>query len=700
VPTQTVTVPGGGATVNALNVTSTLVGAVVTPGTVTGTGTLTVTSGAILTSGGAIGRIDAPIAFPSGVEGVLHLQQTTVFANTVSGDNGVTKTGGGQWAIVENGNSSTYTGVTTLQGGVTTFTGNLPADGVTPSAFGISTSPIVLQPGAGSMALRAQGNVVIDRNLLVENYDTGTPTVGTPTIAGFGNAVGSETVVMNGNIVLNRNLRLEFDPTPLATINGVISGTGQLSDAFGSGQILNASNSFSGGINGTSGVYLAGNDFAFGSGPIYGAGSVNATGGLVALPQLGAVNGPKTIANTLIFQRGMQFSGSETVTYTGEVNLNSVGLFFVTGTAPAIFTGNLINGGVDKQGSGTMILASASSYPSNTIVRAGTLQVGNGGTSGVLGAGAVSLTGGTLAFNRSDSIVVPNNMAGTTVATTGSVALPATSGQVTLSGSLSNINVSVAGGELRTVQPLISTNGAISVTGGKAVINTGAAGVDGIAARVTAASAVTGGVIEIAGSGKTVVTGALTVGSGGFVDLKANDLIVLGGNVAGIRSLVAEWLTGDGGLPGDTGLGSSEAFYTVDGAFATLAVYDNSGTGGSATFTNFNGIAVAPTDVLVKYTYRGDTDLNGIVDATDIANVLKGLQGLGTGWAFGDVNYDGVVDFFDLGLAQTSLLGQGAPLGRAAGFGGGIELGGGVIPEPASLGLILAAAPLMSRRRR
>jgi len=202
------------------------------------------------------------------------------------------------------------------------------------------------------------------------------------------------------------------------------------------------------------------------------------------------------------------------------------------------------------------------------------------------------------------------------------------------------------------------------------------------------------GKLRVAPNSGTSVVSTLSVTGSGFVDLTDNDLIVRGTSVAAVRNLVAQWRTASSGLPGSVGLGSSLSFYSAEGAFTTLAVYDNSIAG--QTRTTFNGIAVSPSDVLVKYTYLGDTNLDGAVNATDIARILQGMNGQGTGWNFGDVNYDGAINALDLGRAMAALRGQGAPL-AGSNLGGA---GGGAIPEPASLAPMLAAAALLERRRR
>ena len=61
---------------------------------------------------------------------------------------------------------------------------------------------------------------------------------------------------------------------------------------------------------------------------------------------------------------------------------------------------------LNKTGSGTLVLAASNSYTGSTTVSGGTLQIGNGGTTGNLGTatdGIAISNGATLAFNRSDN---------------------------------------------------------------------------------------------------------------------------------------------------------------------------------------------------------------------------------------------------------------------------------------------------------
>jgi fibronectin-binding autotransporter adhesin len=82
-------------------------------------------------------------------------------------------------------------------------------------------------------------------------------------------------------------------------------------------------------------------------------------------------------------------------------------------TAYTLTGGGIAGGGaLTKDGTAKVILANNNSYAGTTTVNDGILQIGNGGTSGTLGLGAISLNGGTLSFNRSDSSKVLASIGG------------------------------------------------------------------------------------------------------------------------------------------------------------------------------------------------------------------------------------------------------------------------------------------------
>jgi hypothetical protein len=121
-------------------------------------------------------------------------------------------------------------------------------------------------------------------------------------------------------------------------------------------------------------------------------------------------------------------------------------------------------------------------------------------------------------------------------------------------------------------------------------------------------------------------------------------------------------------------------------------------------YSTFDGATTSKGDVLVKFTYYGDTNLSGAIDGSDYTAIDNGYLNHLTGWANGDFNYDGVVDGSDYTLIDNAFNSQGAslaaevatPTAQIAG-----APGGSAVPEPSTLGLLgIGAVGLLGRRRR
>jgi hypothetical protein len=199
---------------------------------------------------------------------------------------------------------------------------------------------------------------------------------------------------------------------------------------------------------------------------------------------------------------------------------------------------------------------------------------------------------------------------------------------------------------------------------------------------------------------------ALNIGAAGIVDLKDNDLVV---DYSGTSPLGSFSGTAYTGLTGK--LASAYNYSAWDGygltttmpdalaGVTTLAIAEAADVlflSGTDTQL-WGGQTVDATSLLVKYTYAGDLNLDGLVDATDYGILDNSFQFPGTyeGYAYGDINFDGVIDASDYGILDNSFQVQGPPL-TTSGLAGVTA-----VPEPGSACLLLGlAGALWARRRR
>jgi hypothetical protein len=167
-----------------------------------------------------------------------------------------------------------------------------------------------------------------------------------------------------------------------------------------------------------------------------------------------------------------------------------------------------------------------------------------------------------------------------------------------------------------------------------------------------------------------LVTGTLSVDTGGTLDLADNDMIVLDGDAGtwdgseytGITGLVAQGRNG-GGWDG-TGIISSDASTTDDlTMLAVVSAADPFNLSGTQTAT-FDGETVTATSVIVKFTYGGDANIDGKLNIDDYGRIGAeiGQSGSVFGWYNGDFNYDGKINIDDEAILDGNVGRQGAPL--------------------------------------
>jgi len=166
----------------------------------------------------------------------------------------------------------------------------------------------------------------------------------------------------------------------------------------------------------------------------------------------------------------------------------------------------------------------------------------------------------------------------------------------------------------------------------------------------------TGATVKLPASGfRVLVTDALSISGTGRLDIFDNQVIV---NYTGaspinaIEALIASarnggaW-TGNGVIssnariadPKNLGIGAIEAtdYFTVYGAGAQFADQ-----------------TIDDTAVLLKTTYYGDTDFNGIVNFDDYSRTDAGFNSSRTGWFNGDFDMNDSVNFDDYSLIDLA----------------------------------------------
>jgi hypothetical protein len=75
----------------------------------------------------------------------------------------------------------------------------------------------------------------------------------------------------------------------------------------------------------------------------------------------------------------------------------------------------------------------------------------------------------------------------------------------------------------------------------------------------------------------------------------------------------------------------------------------------------FGGHVIDNTAVLVKYTYYGDADFNGVVNFDDYSRLDAGFNQGRSGWVNGDFDGNGAVNFDDYALIDLAFNTQTAP---------------------------------------
>jgi autotransporter-associated beta strand protein len=424
------------------------------------------------------------------------------------------------------------------------------------------------------------------------------------------------------------------------------------------------------------------------------------------------ISAPSTLVSNLAVT--VQTFG-DGVTLSGNIN-GSGGLIAVGpgGGIPSLTLSgsNTYTGGTDVE-HGNLTLGSAGALPANTAlilsakdVPAGVLDLnGNSASLSSIVVTTSSLTGSTQAMAQ---IINSNSAAGTVTLTyNGNISNPSI-----FSGHINDSNGS--GG---STTALLINSGSLTLTSTNTYA--GSTNVSGGSLTLGAANALPGATNLIIGSGASVIASnlgtenAVVLGSlsdTGKLDLNNNALDIHTTTASAVNALLASGYN-RGHWNGATGIVSTTAASDTTHLTALGSIVNDNGSGtplygsGGTIAPTFDGATPAVGDLLVKLTYYGDTNLDGVVDGSDYTRIDNGSLNHLTGWSNGDFNYDGVVNGSDYTLIDNAFNTQGASLAALVAGPSAVATaqiaGGSAVPEPASLAtLALGAATLLGRRRR
>jgi autotransporter-associated beta strand protein len=168
-----------------------------------------------------------------------------------------------------------------------------------------------------------------------------------------------------------------------------MSGTGALTKNSNGTLTLTGNSSYSGGTTLNTGTIVIGHANAAGSGMIT---QTDATS-LLKIDTTGTISNAMSVYNVL---------ATQSATLSGAITVNNATWDIETGDTLTISGAVSGNGGVTKNGGGSLVLNGTNTYNGSTVVNAGIL---NAASAGALGSNnTVQVTGGTLLVTADDAI--------------------------------------------------------------------------------------------------------------------------------------------------------------------------------------------------------------------------------------------------------------------------------------------------------
>ena len=709
-----------GAGTGNLNVNG---GTLVITGANSYTGTTNINSGAglVLDNASNTGTISASSTLSIGGTFVYARTDSPTFANVLNGNGAFRQIGGGTMTLTAD--NSGYSGAiqvyngTVVQGLATALGtgGNLvlgtPGNGTTTTAVG----NLILSAAVSSTTFSSIGatnsNLTTNPtpNVLtipagVTATDNGTLTVGpnSGTIFTTLNATGGGTLVVNGTITIAQSNVATLDLSGLnsVTINNSAVNVANNAAALG---VLTLANTTVGGIAPSNSISTGTLNISTPS-----SGTGIEAGGVSALTLGSGTNviGANTINVGIVrglgviqFPAGAPPTASLTITGQGGGNAN-INIGTESGNGPAgVGTSALLLAGhpVNVQAGG-LIVATATSNQGTILVAAnvtfdtGTFNVANQilvgaitgtgvDTSGVTGditiGGAAPNTTATGVFSTSAGITLGDftNSQSATAPAVVTATFTVNGGTASIGGNIVNVSthgttnstVNLNSGTLEMNGNSIGGSGAVNSGTGPVTVNFPAAGFTATLGDL-GGGGINGNGLTMASAGTLQLSGNSSYS--GVTNAQSGTLLTLGdsarteilnGNGANITGGRLVFDYNNGGTDPATqvsgiltaGFGQSPQFSSgqlftsnTPDAHKGLGWFDNTTTG----------------RLTVRYTWFGDANLDGIVNALDF-NALATNFGASVGsqvWQNGDFNYDGLVDTSDFMAMLPANFGQDA----------------------------------------
>ncbi|HEX4028170.1 MAG TPA: autotransporter-associated beta strand repeat-containing protein [Rhizomicrobium sp.] len=598
------------------------------------------------------------------------LIESTVASGAASG--GVTVAGG---TLVLSG-TSTYTGTTTISGGTLSLTSlnSLAASPIMDNATldissainnlsNIVTVNVSSLTGSGMVTLGSNTLVITDAAGSFSGTFSGvgnlTISGGTETLTGANTNTfsGTTTIASGATLVLSGNGSL---PASTITADGTLDMSGAAASATfaslsGSGAVILGANSITLAGPAVSSDTLVAPTPADFSGAISGTGGLTVSGGTQILSGANTYTGGTSIASGATLQMG---DGTTNGTILGNIADAGTLAFDYSGSS-TIFSGTITGAGGVNQMGGTAVLTATNTYSGGTTITAGTLQIGNGGTTG-------SITGdvtdnGTLAFDRSDNLSYGGAISGrggVTQLGTGTLILSGADSYTGVTTIGSGSALQLAGGNSLATSSNVADNGLFDVSvaaspqisslSGSGAVSLGAQtlaitnGVGSFSGVISGTGGVTvsGGTQAFAGtnsySGATTINGG-TLAVTGSIASSSGVAVNSGGTLAGTGTVSGVTVASGGTIaPGSGGSGTlnvngSVSFangstYLINASsssYSSMAVSGSASLGGTLAVDSTNGTYLLGQKMTVLTATSG---VNGSFTAAALPNSASGAQ--------------------------------------------------------------------------